>query len=32
MAENAGQIKKIEQLLAQFSLSPEIITELDLLA
>ena len=32
MAENAGQIKKIEKLLAQFSLSPEIITELDLLA
>ena len=32
MAENAGQIKKIDKLLAQFSLSPEIITELDLLA
>jgi hypothetical protein len=32
MAENAGQIKKIEKLLAQCSLSPEIITELDLLA
>lgn len=32
MAENAGQIEKIEKLLAQFSLSPEIITELDLLA
>jgi hypothetical protein len=32
MAENAGQIKKIEKLLAQFSLSPEVITELDLLA
>jgi hypothetical protein len=32
MAENAGQIKKIEKLLAQFSLSAEIITELDLLA
>jgi hypothetical protein len=32
MAENAGQIRKIEKLLAQFSLSPEIITELDLLA
>lgn len=32
MAENAGQIKKIEKLLAQFSLSAEIITELDLLS
>jgi len=32
MAENAGQIKKIEKLLAQFSLSAEIITELHLLA
>jgi hypothetical protein len=32
MAENAGQIRKIEKLLAQFSLSPEVITELDLLA
>jgi hypothetical protein len=31
MAENAGQIEKIEKLLAQFSLSPEIIGELDLL-
>jgi hypothetical protein len=31
MAENAGQIEKIEKLLAQFSLSPEIINELDLL-
>jgi hypothetical protein len=31
MAENAGQIEKIERLLAQFALSPEIITELDLL-
>jgi len=32
MAENAGQIEKIESLLAQFALSPEIITELDVLA
>jgi hypothetical protein len=32
MAENAGQVKKLEKLLAQFSLSPEIISELDLLA
>lgn len=32
MAENAGQIQKLEKLLAQFSLSTEIITELDLLA
>jgi hypothetical protein len=32
MAENAGQIQKLEKLLAQFSLSAEIITELDLLA
>jgi hypothetical protein len=31
MAENAGQIEKLEKLLAQFSLSNEIITELDLL-
>jgi hypothetical protein len=32
MAENAGQIEKIERLLSQFALSPEIITELDVLA
>ena len=32
MAENAGQVKKLEKLLAQFSLSPEIISELELLA
>jgi hypothetical protein len=32
MAENAGQINKIEKLLAQFSLSPEIVSELDVLA
>ncbi|HEY6341956.1 MAG TPA: hypothetical protein VIY49_10725 [Bryobacteraceae bacterium] len=32
MAENAGQINKIERLLAQFSLSPEIVNELDVLA
>jgi hypothetical protein len=31
MAENAGQIEKIEKLLAQFALSPEIINELDVL-
>ncbi len=31
MAENAGQIEKIEKLLAQFALSPEIINDLDLL-
>jgi hypothetical protein len=32
LAENAGQIQNLEKLLAQFSLSPEIITELDVLA
>jgi hypothetical protein len=32
MAENAGQIQKLEKLLTQFALSSEIITELDLLA
>lgn len=31
MAENAGQIQSLERLLTQFSLSSEIITELDLL-
>jgi hypothetical protein len=32
MAENAGHVGKLEKLLAQFSLSPEIVTELDVLA
>jgi hypothetical protein len=32
LAENAGQVENLEKLLAQFSLSSEIITELDLLA
>jgi hypothetical protein len=32
LAENAGQIRNLEKLLAQFSLSSEIVTELDLLA
>jgi hypothetical protein len=31
MAENAGQIREFEKLLAQFSASSEILTELDLL-
>jgi hypothetical protein len=31
LAENAGQIKKLENLLAQFSSSNEVVTELDLL-
>ena len=32
LAENAGQIQDLEKLLAQFSLSNEVVTELDLLA
>jgi hypothetical protein len=32
LAENAGQIEKLEKLLVQFSLSPEIVSELDLLS
>jgi len=32
LAENAGQIQRFETLLAQFSLSTEIVSELDLLA
>jgi hypothetical protein len=32
LAENAGQVRNLEKLLPQFSLSNEVITELDLLA
>jgi len=32
LAENAGQIQKFEELLAQFSRSNEIVSELDLLS
>ncbi len=32
MAENAGQVGKLEKLLVQFSLSPEIVNELDVLS
>jgi hypothetical protein len=32
LAENAGQIEKLEKLLVQFSLSAEIVSELDLLS
>jgi len=32
LAENAGQVQKLERLLAQFALSREVLTELDLLS